>query len=186
MSKRVAEQDQRSGAGSPACATGGCPLCGPAVAQFLLPALALALLDQFTKWLVVTHMAPQASFPVLGSLMSLTRTANSGAFFSLFASAAGALTVIGAVLAVVVLLWGLHAARSQPQMLAPLALILGGALGNLIDRATRGQVVDFLDFHFWPVFNVADIALTLGVFLAAWRLLRAGSCPERESRGQDA
>lgn len=186
MSKQVAEQEAQDRADAPACATQGCPLCRPVMARFFLPALALALLDQFTKWLVVTSMAPGESWPVLGSLMSLTRTANSGACFSLFASASGMLTAIGAGLAVVVFLWGRHAARAQPEMLAPLALILGGALGNLVDRLTRGHVVDFLDFHFWPVFNVADIALTLGVFLTAWRLIRSGARPEREGRGQGA
>jgi signal peptidase II len=179
-----AEGEGGEKASQAACATPECPLCRPVVARFLVPALALALLDQASKWLVVTRMGPGASRPVLGSFMSLTRAANSGAFFSLFASAAGALTVVGAVLAAVVVVWGWRAARTQPQMLAPLALILGGALGNLVDRAARGQVVDFLDFHFWPVFNVADVALTLGVFLAAWRLIRSTSpCEQGEGVG---
>ena len=143
----------------------------PAV-RFLLSAVAVALLDQATKLLVITLMTPGQSFPVLGSVMSLTRAHNTGAFFSLFSSASGALTVVGAVLALAVLLWGWRSAATHPEMVAPLALVLGGAVGNLVDRIARGQVVDFLDFHFWPVFNVADIALTLGVFSAAWRMMR--------------
>jgi len=115
-------------------------------------------------------------------VMSLTRTANTGALFSLFASASGVLTVMGMVLAAVIMAWGWRSATAHPRMLAPLALILGGALGNLFDRLLRGQVVDFLDFHFWPVFNVADIALTIGVLLAIWRLLREAAPHEQGGR----
>ena len=172
-----AAQGETSDAGLEACATRSCPFCRPVVTRFLLPGLAIAALDQFAKALVVDRMALGESFPVLGSVLSLTRAHNTGAFFSLFASASGALTVIGVVLAVAVVAWGWMAVKRQPELVAPLALILGGALGNLADRLARGQVVDFLDFHFWPVFNVADIALTLGVACAAWRLLKHTAPP---------
>jgi signal peptidase II len=145
--------------------------------RFLLPAVLIALLDQGAKALVLIYLTPGESVPVLGPVLSLTSTRNTGAFFSLFAGSGAALAAFGLVLAVVVLVWGWKSARSHPEMVAPLALILGGALGNLVDRLARGRVVDFLDFHFWPVFNVADIALTVGVLLAAWRLMRTGSAP---------
>ncbi|HEY3396860.1 MAG TPA: signal peptidase II [Armatimonadota bacterium] len=139
--------------------------------RFLSWALALTLLDQAAKALVVARMAMGESFPVLGSVMSFTRQSNTGAFFSLFSSAGVALAVVGAVLVVVMIAWGCREGRRHPEIIVPLGLMLGGALGNLIDRVARGQVVDFLDFHFWPVFNIADIALTCGVLLMAYRLL---------------
>jgi signal peptidase II len=144
------------------------------VAQFVCLALATTALDQATKLLVVSRMALGESIPVLGPVMSLTRQANTGAFFSLFASAGGLLAVVGVVLVAVLLFWGWRAGNRHPELILPLGLVLGGAMGNLIDRLARGEVVDFLDFHFWPVFNVADIALTAGVLLAILRLLR---CP---------
>jgi signal peptidase II len=168
----MAEEPRESERDAASCAGEGCPFCRPVVTRFLLPALLLAAFDQYTKALVLERMAPGDSFAVLGPVMSLTRAHNSGAFFSLFSSVPGVLTAVGVILAGAVLVWGWWALRHQPEMVAPLALILGGALGNLADRLTRGEVVDFLDFHFWPVFNVADIALTLGVLFAAWRLLR--------------
>ncbi len=179
MSGEVAEEKKGS-TGLETCVTPSCPFCRPAVGRFLLPALAIVALDQYTKALVVDRMALGESFPVLGPVLSFTRAHNTGAFFSLFASASGVLTVVGVLLVAVVLVWGWRAAQHQPEMVVPLALVLGGALGNVVDRLARGLVVDFLDFHFWPVFNVADIALTLGVACAAWRLIRssAGS-PER-------
>lgn len=146
------------------------------VVSFLLPGLGIAALDQIAKALVVAYMTMGQSAPVLGPAMSLTRTSNTGAFRSLGSSHPQVLMVIGVVLAVAVVIWGWRSAATHPEMVAPLTLILGGALGNLIDRVARGEVVDFLDFHIWPVFNVADIALTLGVIFAAWRLLR--SAPE--------
>jgi signal peptidase II len=143
-----------------------------ALVRFLLPALLLALLDQGTKALVLVYLTPGESRPVLGPVLSLTRSSNTGALFGLFRGAAPVLTVVGLALAAAVVLGGWSLVRAHPATALPLALILGGALGNLTDRLARGRVVDFLDFHFWPVFNVADIALTLGVFLAAWQMVR--------------
>jgi signal peptidase II len=137
-----------------------------------LPAALIALLDQGTKALVVLYLTPGQSVPVLGPVMSFTRSSNTGALFGLFRGAGPVLTVIGLVFAVGVLLGGWRLVTTHPETAAPLALILGGSLGNSLDRLACGQVVDFLDFHFWPVFNVADIALTVGALLVAWRLMR--------------
>lgn len=66
----------------------------------------------------------------------------------------------------------------QPYLKLALALQLGGALGNLVDRVRFGYVVDFLDFHIWPVFNLADVAIVVGVGLLCWQLCR------REEKGE--
>lgn len=178
MNRPAPEQGPRDECSS---ATRRCPFRAPVV-RFLCIALAATALDQATKLLVVSRMALGESFPVFGRAMSLTRQANTGAFFSLFASAGGLLAVVGVVLVAFLLLWGWRAGNRHPELILPLGLVLGGAVGNLIDRLARGEVVDFLDFHFWPVFNVADIALTVGVLLAVLRLLRSSSGQEASSK----
>lgn len=147
---------------------------GRAVVRFSALAVGVALADQLVKRAVVREMALGESHPVLGSVLSLTRQQNSGAAFGMFSWAGEALTVAGVVVSAALVVWALRSAASQPELALPLALILGGALGNLTDRVFRGQVVDYLDLHFWPVFNLADIALTLGVVWLGVRLL---CCP---------
>jgi signal peptidase II len=147
---------------------------GRALAGFGLLALGVALADQLIKLRVVREMALGESRRVFGALLSLTRQSNTGAAFGMFPWASEALTVAGVVVSVVLLIWALRSAASHPEFALPLALILGGALGNLTDRVFRGEVVDYLDVHFWPVFNLADIALTIGV---VWFGVRLMCCP---------
>ncbi len=134
-------------------------------------------LDQLTKALVLRTVEPGESIDVIGSLLQLTLVRNTGAAFGLFRGASGLL-----VLASLAGLgfFGLVIARRPPILTAfAAALIAGGALGNLLVRAFRpwpfrGAVVDFVDFRFWPAFNVADMAVTVGA-----ALLLLGSFTER-------
>ncbi len=140
-------------------------------APWFAGAAAIVLADQLTKWLVLARFAPGERVE-LTSFFNLVLVFNKGAAFSFLAAEAGWQTPVlaafafGAALVVSVLL-----VRSpQRRMLcAGLALILGGALGNLVDRLRFGQVVDFLDLHaagwHWPAFNVADSAITIGAAL---------------------
>ncbi|NWG31297.1 MAG: lipoprotein signal peptidase [Rhodocyclaceae bacterium] len=139
---------------------------------------AVILLDQVTKnWvLAVFHLHESVA---VAPFFNLVLVMNPGASFSFLADAGGwqkwffiALALgISAWLAVLILR---HA--GERLMPAALALILGGALGNVIDRIRFGAVVDFLDVHYagwhWPAFNVADSAITLGVILLLWHQLR--------------
>jgi signal peptidase II len=137
-------------------------------------AAALAL-DQLTKWWAVSVLDDR-SITIVGSLR-FKRTTNFGAAFSL-GDGRGAIIPILAIVVVAVLLRTGITARSTIGVVA-LALILGGAIGNLTDRALRdgdgflgGGVVDFIDPQWWPVFNVADMCVVLGgglVLLAGWR-----------------
>ena len=149
------------------------PPGGPsrARATFLLLGLGVAGVDHLAKWAVVHYLPPGQSVPVLGPVMSLTRQTNTGALFSLFSGGGVYLAAAGLVLTGVLLVWGLTVGPRQGRFLLPLGLLLGGSLGNLVDRLARGHVVDFLDFHFWPVFNLADIALTVGALLAVYQVL---------------
>jgi signal peptidase II len=134
-------------------------------------AAAIVVADQLTKWAVLTHFAPGERRELSGFL-NLVLVFNKGAAFSMFADAAGWQTplLIAFALAAAAIVAYLIVRNPQKKLLClGLALILGGALGNLIDRLRFGHVVDFLDFHamgwHWPAFNVADSAITIGAAL---------------------
>jgi len=142
-----------------------------ATLAWLLLALAIALADQGTKQLISEALAPGEVRGVTG-YFNLVLVFNRGAAFSLLADAAGWQRELFAVIAlaasaIIVALLVRHAAERL--FCAGLALILGGALGNLWDRIVLGHVVDFLDFHawghHWPAFNLADSTITVGAAL---------------------
>ena len=149
----------------------------------LLPWLGLAALllvaDQFTKVLILGYYR-LGDATYVTSFFNVVRVHNSGAAFSFLASASGwqrwFFTVIG-VAAALFIVWLLRSHAGQKLFSFALSCILGGAIGNVIDRALHGYVVDFLDFHYFswhfPAFNIADSAITLGaVCLILDELLR--------------
>ena len=149
---------------------------------FFPGALAVAVLDQVTKLLVVSLISLEESIDVLGPVLSLTYTRNTGGAFSLAPGSTGGLVVVSVLVVVFLVLYGIRGPVPSRVVGYGLAFLLGGALGNLADRAFRGWVVDFLDFHFWPVFNVADIAITIGAVLIGWHILM----PPKTARADDA
>lgn len=139
---------------------------------FLGTAAAVFLLDQATKAWVVSSFALYESVPVIPGLFHLTYVRNPGAAFGLFAGQAAAFRVpfflaVTAVALVVIAWVARRLPPGRPWALGALALVFGGATGNLVDRVRWGEVVDFLDVfwrtHHWPAFNVADAAITVGV-----------------------
>ncbi|GAB4397245.1 MAG: signal peptidase II [Rhodoferax sp.] len=141
----------------------------PGLLLWLAWALVVLILDQFTKVLIVGNYALGDSTPVT-SFLNVVRVHNSGAAFSFLAQAGGwqrwLFTGIG-VAAAVLMLWLLKKHANQALFAFAMASLLGGALGNVIDRLLYGHVIDFLDFYWrnwhFPAFNVADSAITLGV-----------------------
>ena len=134
-------------------------------------ALAIVLADRVTKLLVLESFAPGERLPITG-FFNLVLVFNKGAAFSFLAGASGWQTPIFAAISSIasVIITVLILRNTGNRMLcAALALILGGALGNLWDRLLLGHVVDFLDFHaagwHWPAFNVADSGITIGAGL---------------------
>ena len=131
-------------------------------------ALLLLVADQFTKMLILDHYKLGDATYVTG-FFNVVRVHNSGAAFSFLASAGGwqrwFFTGIG-VTAAVFIVWMLKSHVGQKLFSFALACILGGAIGNVIDRTLHGYVVDFLDFHYagwhFPAFNVADSAISIG------------------------
>jgi signal peptidase II len=145
-------------------------------------AAVVVVIDQATKsWAV--HRLAEGPVHVVWKL-DLALGYNTGASFSVAQGWGGALAVLALVL-VVVLLAGAHRARSTALAVA-IGLIVGGALGNLVDRIVRGHhgaVVDFVELHFWPTFNVADACIVVGGVLAAVALWRA---PRETDEGDGA
>lgn len=147
-------------------------------------ALAVLLLDQVTKYWALQRLLPGISRPVLDSLFSLTLVMNPGLAFGMLGGMPAGWRWVVALLSIGALgILAMVGLRMLPAggWLTPVALgmIFGGAVGNLIDRGRFGAVIDFLDFYWrgyhWPAFNVADSAITVGVALLAFQMLRAPS-----------
>lgn len=141
------------------------PLRRPSAA-FLAISITVLALDQLTKALALAHLVPQRPLPLLGKIVQLSLVHNPGSAFGLV-QAGWLLIAVGAACVVIIpLLLALRPELPRPQVIA-LAAIWGGSLGNLLDRLRTGGVTDFIDLGFWPVFNVADVAITLGVVALA-------------------
>lgn len=138
---------------------------------WLLWALVLVLLDQLTKQWILRHYALWDSTPIT-SFFNIVRAHNTGAAFSFLANHSGWqrwLFVGIGVVATVLIVWQLRKYPTQKLFCLALASILGGAIGNVLDRLMHGYVVDFLDFYWgsyhFPAFNVADMGITIGAAL---------------------
>ncbi len=153
--------------------------------HWLWLSLALILLDQASKWLVLGALTPYQVVEVLPNI-NLTLMFNRGAAFSFLANAGGWQRWLFAGFALLVTLalviWLLRLERAERLLAISLSLIIGGAVGNLIDRVVFGHVVDFIQvylpfiplrlFNPWPAFNIADSAISIGVALLLFETLR--------------
>ena len=137
-----------------------------------LLALWLSILgaDQTTKALVKNLMSVGESIPV-NSPVRLTYVQNTGSAFGLFTNQTFALTIAAAVGIVVIAFVFFRSGGASNLLAISLTMQMAGAIGNLIDRIAYGYVVDFVDFRFWPVFNVADSSITIGFVILAVALL---------------
>src|SRR5438270_8032520 len=147
----------------------------------LLIALAVLLLDRITKRAIAQTIPLEDAINIVPGLFRLTHLENTGAAFSLFADSPSPFRTtlliafsVAALAVVSVLLWKDRSVFHSGTL--ALSLILGGAIGNLWDRVSDGEVTDFLDFyigaHHWPPFNVADSAIVIGALLLFLRMLR--------------
>lgn len=140
--------------------------------------LIVIVLDQWTKHLVLKHFGLLSSKIIL-PFFNFTLDFNRGAAFSFLSSAGGwqrwFFIVVTVLICLFILIWLGRLSRSQHWKALALALIFGGALSNLSDRVSYGYVIDFLDFHIhqyhWPIFNLADTAISIGVIVLAIDLL---------------
>jgi signal peptidase II len=161
-------------------------ITNPTMARWLWLSVLVVVLDQATKWLAEGMLYPYRPVPLM-PFLNFTLMFNDGAAFSFLSGAGGWQRWLFAGFALsmsaVLLVWLLRLSSHERPMAAGLSLVIGGAVGNLIDRMVTGRVVDFIDFFVgdwhWPAFNVADSAITLGVALLLLSSLREG----REGRG---
>lgn len=135
-------------------------------------AVFVLVFDQWTKYLVHKFLPLHKSVAVLPNVLHLTHVENRGTAFGLLSSGGQYLTLVAVVAAIVIAGYWFYLGRRRERpsiwLTCGLALPLGGALGNLIDRLRVGQVVDFIDIRVWPVFNIADSAITVGAGLVAY------------------
>lgn len=165
-----------------------------------MPAVAILTLviDQISKWVVMTSLRLGESWNPVAALerwVSLTYVTNTGAAFGLFPDQGVLFMVIAVVVIAAIVVYYRRLSGDQWLVQTSLGLQLGGALGNLLDRLRYGHVIDFIDFKVWPVFNLADSAIVIGVAMLAYHLLRSeqgrnndselvsnSSCSPREHR----
>jgi len=148
---------------------------------YLLISLTVLAVDQWSKWLVEMQLDPHHVVPIIPKLLNLTNVRNTGVAFGLFAAHDNASrTWVLSLLGMAALGFRAYYFRQihhrERGLLVALALVLGGAIGNLIDRLASGGVTDFIDFYLgryhWHTFNVADSAITIGIALMILSSLR--------------
>ena len=151
---------------------------------FLWIVPSIYLLDRFLKVWLVSRFDEGEGFAVLPGFFHITRVDNRGAAFGILKNYGSTLLWVSALCAVVLTLYFLRdiflsvknrhewLLTHRPLVKSAWSLVLAGALGNLYDRARYGVVIDYLDFRIWPVFNLSDASICVGVFLAAVGFLR--------------
>lgn len=125
----------------------------------------VCIVDQATKWLIVRSLAPNQSLAVFSPFFHLTYVQNTGAAFGLFKGSQWLFLLCAVLVAAWIIRELLRGQTNAHLLTVSYALVLGGAVGNVIDRLRLNYVIDFLDFRVWPVFNVGDSAITVGVAL---------------------
>src|SRR5262249_45281713 len=149
---------------------------------YLLLVLATLILDRWTKVLIQNRFTLNESVPIIDGFFDITYVKNTGVAFGIFSSISSPaksvlLSLFTACAVVVVVAYSVRSPARKRLLQVALALILGGALGNLYDRLAYGYVVDFLEFYVgnyhWPSFNVADSAISTGVALLAIEIIRS-------------
>ena len=142
---------------------------------YYLIALFVILLDQFTKWLIVSKMNYGDSITIINNFLYITSHRNQGAAWGILQGQMWLFYVITLVVIVAIIYYIQKAARGKVLLGVSLGLMLGGAIGNFIDRVVRKEVVDFIHTYIFsynfPVFNIADSALCIGVILLMIQML---------------
>ena len=142
--------------------------------MFLIFVSIILSLDQLSKFLITKNLILNQSIPVLKGIFHLTLIHNRGAAFGILKNQIP-LFILISLFTIALILFNLKSYKHKKFSIynISLSLILAGALGNLIDRLFFGYVIDFLDFRIWPVFNIADSAITAGAILLGWSILKS-------------
>jgi signal peptidase II len=143
--------------------------------KFRFLTLGVLVLDHVTKWLARTELDPERAIEVIPGYLRISYVSNTGVAFGLFRDLDSpwkpyVLAAMAIVAVVVIFVYSFRMPSSRLLLQSALAVIMGGILGNFVDRILQGYVVDFIEFHirdkfYWPTFNVADSAITVGIGL---------------------
>ena len=147
------------------------PRLGRADFGFLALAAAIIVGDLVTKAIIRARLDRGDAWPDPDWNVRIVHFTNTGAAFGILEGAGPLLIVTSVVGVALILVYLFNPGMASPLLRAGLALMLGGAVGNLIDRAGDGRVTDFIKFPEWPAFNVADSAITIGVIILIWALV---------------
>lgn len=129
------------------------------------------VLDRITKIILTNNFLAGESFVVIEKIFSITFVKNTGSAFGLFPNATQFFIWTSLLTIILITIFSFRMRRDNFLIKFSLALVMGGAMGNLFDRLCFGYVIDFLDFRIWPVFNAADSAITAGCVLLAFKML---------------
>jgi signal peptidase II len=132
--------------------------------------------DMLAKSAALHYLSPGRSLPLIPGILHLTLVHNTGAAFGVFRGGAPVFTAVSAAAIIAITLYAFKKKDMAFSVQLALGLIVGGSLGNLIDRLRVGHVIDFIDFRIWPVFNIADSCITIGAVMLAARMLCTRSC----------
>lgn len=133
--------------------------------------LGVFLSDQISKLYIINHIELGESWPVISDVFHITHVSNAGAAFSILQHQTGLFIAIALLLLGAVVYYYPRLPQGHPLLHIGIGLQAGGAAGNLLDRVRTGYVTDFLDFRIFPVFNIADIGIVIGVGLLFWEIL---------------
>lgn len=127
-------------------------------------ALLIVILDQLTKYIIKQNFQLNKSIPIINNIFHLTYITNTGSAFGMFKSL-NPIFILFSIIVIIAIFYYIKKIIKNNERLLQFAvgLLLGGTIGNLIDRLLYGAVIDFIDFRVWPVFNIADSAVTISV-----------------------
>lgn len=152
--------------------------------RYFLFGSGMLILDQLTKFWIRSNYEVGQSTPVIQDIFHMTYVENSGAAFGLFPNQTWFFIAATIVFIMASVFYRHQFAHSGTLFRVAFTLGMSGAIGNLIDRVAFGRVTDFLDFRIWPVFNVADSAITVGVIVLAWTVLTEEKREAKRKAGQ--
>ncbi len=135
-------------------------------------ALFIVFLDQITKFLIKQNLQLNQSIPIIKNILHLTYITNTGSAFGLFKGLNVFFILFSIIVVIAIFYYIKKIVKSEKLLQFAIGLLLGGTIGNLIDRILYGAVIDFIDFRIWPVFNVADSAVTISIIfliLLLWK-----------------
>ncbi|WP_257350168.1 signal peptidase II [Pseudalkalibacillus decolorationis] len=157
--------------------------------RYYILGLLVIIIDQISKWFIVTKMSLGESIMVIPDVFYLTSHRNRGAAFGILEGQMWLFFIVTIIVLIAVVYYLQTEAKGKPFLSTALGFVLGGAIGNFIDRMVRGEVVDFLNFYIgsynYPIFNVADSALVVGVGMIAIALLKDSKESKEITDGTD-